>query len=1331
MSSLPPFPSFDITDQVSLGPSWEKWLNRFENFLIALNVNNDARKKALLLHYAGEAVYDIYDTLQADDDDYPAVRHKLSVHFKPVKLTQFRVYTFRKTEQLPNETLDGFAIRLRTLAKDCEFTNVDTEILSQITQKCRSSKVRRRSFQEGITLKELIDYGRALETAEQEASSIEAAADTPVNKVYAKKYTKQTHVNHKTTTPSGATCGHCGGSYPHQGQCPAYGLQCHSCNKANHFARCCRAKTRNNPPSQQYRKVTNKFNQNGRQQSNQKQKVNKLSTPAPSGSDNEYVYVIGSMNSNQHPRRKVTINEHSVELLIDSGSNVNILDRSTFDRICGDLPVEPVRKDIRAYASNEPLPIVGRVTTKVTARSNTTFAQFYVVDGKHGCILGYETSTELGLLHVANAVTKEDHTNVESQHPELFEGLGKLKESCIKLHIDPDVIPVAQNHRRIPFHMRRKVEDELVRLEDLDIIEKVDGPTPWVSPIVVVPKPKSPNEVRICVDMRIPNTAIQRERHITPTLDDILCDLNGATVFSKLDLNNGYHQLELHEESRYITTFSTHCGLRRYKRLNFGINSAAEIFQNAIRNCIHDIPGSINVSDDILIFGRNQETHDASLSAVLERLKEKGLTLNKNKCAFNKGTLEFFGQIFSAKGTSPDPKKVQDIKLADQPQNPKEVRSLLGLANYCSRYIPGLASITQRLRDLTKTDHEWDWKPTHTDALNQLKDALSEDAVNAYFDIDKDTELIVDASPVGLGAILTQHDKHGRSKVIAYASRALTDVESRYSQTEREALAVTWGCLHFHLYIYGRPFTVTTDHQALVSIFGNPKSKPPLRIERWVLKLQQYEFRIVYKPGQNNPADYMSRHPTSGSQMSTRESKMADEYVNFIITNAIPKAITLEEVEKATLEDTTLQRVMKLTRDGRWPNMQKSDDSSFRSFFNIRNELTIAPNEKVLMRGTRIVMPTILQDRAVNLAHEGHQGITKTKSLLREKVWFPGIDKMTEAAIKRCVPCQAAIPQTTYEPLKMTPLPETPWCELSTDFYGPLPSGEYLLVIIDDYSRFPVVELVRSTSANTVIPVLDKVLSTFGTPDILKSDNGAPFNSGQFHSYAENMGFKHRKVTPYWPRANGEAERFMKNLGKVMKTSTSEGKPWKQELNKFLRNYRATPHISTNIAPSTALFGRNLKIKLPAVSVSKNDDQLMRSADTKSKEKMKVYADNRNHAKSCTYAKGDTVLVKQPRWNKLTPAYNPKPYRITRKKGSMITASRQDHTIVRNSSFFKKIPDRPANDRDIDRDASDYDADEYPCEHHQPVQPDPPDAELPVRPSRECRRPRYLNDYAT
>lgn len=140
----------------------------------------------------------------------------------------------------------------------------------------------------------------------------------------------------------------------------------------------------------------------------------------------------------------------------------------------------------------------------------------------------------------------------------MFDGIGNLKNKQIQLHIDKNIQPVTQPHRRIPFHVRKQVEQELKKLEALDIIEKVDGPTPWVSPIVVTPKPKKPGDIRLCVDMRRANTAIQRERHVTPTIDDMILDLNGAKVFSKLDLNAGYHQLELHPESRNITTFSTH-----------------------------------------------------------------------------------------------------------------------------------------------------------------------------------------------------------------------------------------------------------------------------------------------------------------------------------------------------------------------------------------------------------------------------------------------------------------------------------------------------------------------------------------------------------------------------------------------------------------------------------------------------------------------------------------------------------------------------------------------------------------------------------------------------
>ena len=189
---------------------------------------------------------------------------------------------------------------------------------------------------------------------------------------------------------------------------------------------------------------------------------------------------------------------------------------------------------------------------------------------------------------------------------------------------------------------------------------------------------------------------------------------------------------------------------------------------------------------------------------------------------------------------------------------------------------------------------------------------------------------------------------------------------------------------------------------------------------------------------------------------------------------------------------------------------------------------------------------------------------------------------MTENATKRCVPCQVATPRTEYKHINMTPLPEAPWRELSTDFYGPLPKGEYLLVIFDKYSRYPVVKIVNSTSASTVIPAIVNVMFTFSIPDALTSDNGPLFSSEQLNSYATHMRFKHRKVTPYWPQANGEVDRFMWNLDKVVEAASSEGNPWKQEFNKCLRNYRVTPHTAMNRSPSADFFGREIKMKLPA-----------------------------------------------------------------------------------------------------------------------------------------------------
>lgn len=256
-----------------------------------------------------------------------------------------------------------------------------------------------------------------------------------------------------------------------------------------------------------------------------------------------------------------------------------------------------------------------------------------------------------------------------------------------------------------------------------------------------------------------------------------------------------------------------------------------------------------------------------------------------------------------ANGISADPRKVDAIKTAEIPKNVSEVRSFLGMTNYVGRFIPNYSTITAPLRDLTKNNVNFEWGKNQQESFEILKRDLTVDKVMAYFDATKQTVIIVDASPLELGALLTQD-----GKVISYGSRALNDVETRYSQTEREALAVVWGCEHFHLYLFGNQFKIIGDHKPLESIFNNPNSKPPARIERWRLKLQPYSFTVQYKPGKSNAADYMSRHPC---KRSTPElSSIAEEYVNYVTENAVPKALTLEKISEETRKDSALQHVI-------------------------------------------------------------------------------------------------------------------------------------------------------------------------------------------------------------------------------------------------------------------------------------------------------------------------------------------------------------------------------------------------------------------------------------
>ena len=274
--------------------------------------------------------------------------------------------------------------------------------------------------------------------------------------------------------------------------------------------------------------------------------------------------------------------------------------------------------------------------------------------------------------------------------------------------------------------------------------------------------------------------------------------------------------------------------------------------------------------------------------------------------------------------------------------------------------------------------------------------------------------------------------------------------------------------------------------------------------------------------------------------------------------------------------------------------------------------------------------------------------------------------------IFKCLPCQVTTDSLHKEAIKVSELPSGPWECLSMDFWGPTYNGEYLLVLIDNYSRFPEIEIVSSTSAKSTIPKLDKILSSMGIPSKIISDNGPPFNSIEMKEYSKRMGFYHHRITPLWPQANGMVENFMRSINKLVKTARVEGKNWKQQLFKFLRNFRATLHPTIGVSPASLLFqGRQVHSRLPEITKLYNDNDV-RKRDADQKRKTKHHADKKMRLPKKQIDVGDQVLVRQKKVNKFSTRFKEIPYIVVKKNGSRIVAKNKfGHIITRNSSFFK------------------------------------------------------------
>ena len=1322
---------FKIPEQpLEVGRAWREWIEDFEDEISYFEITEIRDRVSALKIYGGKEIKKLARNLPdtaplVGDDDYKKLKRKLDHHFLPKKNKQHARYTFNKQKQIEGESVVTYAARLREKSQDCEFgEQTEDRILEHLIQTIKDSELVKRSIQRKWNLDQFLEEASQREDINQQVKDMKE--DFKISKVeYQSKdlskggtWGRRRHLKKKPPRASGKwdhkkgkeekgkSCGYCGkiGAHPPGRNCPAYGQQCLKCGKYNHYASCCRTSTRNQE----------------RSKGTKRERIKKTTEAeeTSSGSDDDYIYL---QETAQHLHRVKKIrsgpNQDTVLIRIgdidafvepDSGASANVMDEYQFKalkhRSQEIKELQPSRDTLKTLKSD--LTVKGEFTATLRNKNRGTRSKFLVIQGKMDSppLLSKSTLLELGMLKIDPEGTLKETNELRintvktldvsieailSEYNDVFQGIGCFREKKtgnkieVKLEMETDAKTVAQKPRPVPYHLQKPLKAWLDQGVKEEIFEKVpDGEAiTWCSPLVVQPKPKftemksevlESHMIRASIDMRIPNQSMKRSRCVqSPRVEDFIYRLHDCKIFTKLDLRQGYHQLALDPSTKQVATFSTPWGNYRPQRLVFGAKSSQDVFDEAMFRVFGDIHHCLNQRDDILLGGRDKTEHREVLKTVLKRARDHGITFNREKCQFGMEQIEFFGHVFSKDGLKPSPDKVRAVKECGMPENKEAVRSFLGMAGYLDNFIENYAAIAAPLYQLTRKETKFSWGKQEKEAFRRIQDNISSEKTMAFFDPSKPIILRTEASfNEGLSAALLQKTDSGIQPV-HFISRTMTETEKRYSQTEKDALAIKWAKERLRIYLLGAPrFRIVTSHKPLIPLFNKVKAKVPPRIEKWIMEMQDVDYELVYEPGKDemDPLDFLSRHPLP----ETGDDK-TEKIIRWNVNEE--HAVVVTRIREETQKDEIMRRLAKRIVKGDWEKHKR--DKDLEPYLHVKQELSVA--EGLIFRECRIVLPPALQRKVVKLGHSlGHLGKTKTKQMLREKYWFPLMNSMIDTAIDQCYECQVATKRDREEPIKVTSIPTRPWDTISIDHGGPYPDGHYNLVLIDKRTRYPVVENVPSTDFQTNKERLKHIFATYGTPKRIESDNGPPFNSKDFNEFAKQEGFQHHRVTALHPRANGEVERFMQTLNKVEQIASLQGKSRLERRNAIqdmLIAYRSTPHPATGVAPYDALKGAPVRTKLdyiePEPQRNEKDDIIDRR-DAVYKQKMKQQREGRKTREN-NLLLGDYVLVKQPRQNKWSTPYEPVFYVVCNIRGSQITARRvtDGRTVCRDASRFK------------------------------------------------------------
>lgn len=1279
--------------------SFRAFKARMELFFMDQEITDDA-KKAIKIKIAlgDEGVRRIMNSglTQENQRDPKEIWKQIESEVDVSIKINFRIHRleYSQIRQRPEETITGFISRLREKASRCEFENeelnerlIEMIILSTPFENFRKELMTK---PKGASLAEILEKGREYE-------AIQASSDS-LFRMNTGGTSSGMYNDNIDMIKKGKRCTNCGLNHRPR-SCPAYNATCHRCGKLGHWMKTCKQAQNERAESAEEQDREQQFQRKYHRNQRSRSYHNEIQLDSDDEAGIEFHHILINDIACDEDRREVIIPllmEHTkprvsgkLHSKLDTGAGGNTLPVRTYKQMFGSKPYAEILKDepnvrLTGYSGTKLL-CHGSITLSIRKKTDHKPAKlkFYVVDVPGPVILGLPGCLKLDLIQFniddIKSESVRDRLNtvddLTKRFPGCFDGIGEFNGEE-NLHVAKDAIPSIDPPRRVSLNLKDKIKAELERMVSLKVIRKVEGHTDWCSSLAYAVKKNG--DLRMCLDPHKLNKALKRCPHNIPTVEEITPALCKAKFFTKLDAKAGYWSVKLAKGCQELTTFRTPFGRYCFMRLPFGLSVSQDIFQARMDSILEKCEGCVGISDDIVIYGSTEIEHDERVLRFMEIAMQEGLKFNQNKCIVKSTRISFFGRIYTDHGVYPDPEKVEDILRIPSPKTKLDLQRFLGMANFLANHLQNFSVSSSNLRDLTKKDTPFTWDADHEKAFNDIKKDISDCMALRYYDPQRPVTLEVDASMKGMGSALIQD-----GAPISFASKTLTTSQANYSNIERECLAVICGIQRFHHYLYGRYFTVVTDHKPLEMIFKKPLRVAPPRLQRMMLKVQGYDFDVQYRPGNEMTlADTLSRMPNVSNTGYIDLDSHVEEISMRSIDNTDIDMINFSEEKRRelraeTTKDHVLHKLAECIFIG-WPEDIKYIPNELRNFWTYRDELAV--EDGIIFKGRQVIIPETMQDDILSQLHSGHQGIEKTRALSRESVYWPGLYKNIENLCNNCELCQEALPRQTREPLINHERPNMPWIKLGTDLFEI--RGEHFIIISDYYSRFPIVRKLSSGTSEDVIEVVKETFSLFGVPQEIISDNG-PCYLSKFDKFCHMWGVKHTRSSPRFPKSNGFIERQIGYLKPILRKCIKGG----EDIHMALLNVRATPLDCVLPSPAELIFGRPIPTALPSHGIN-NKPEIYKDHMHARLQKQKDYADL--HSKALPpLIEGQRIRVfnKDDKiWSpaKVVSRENERSYRVQTEKGNELVRNR----IHLRETGATKQPTRdeaePTNPNDMD-----------------------------------------------